>query len=230
MTELAHANTNAPVLFENLATIFDATPRGAAVQMAFDEVLLLASSAPVLRLYQWRRPSVSFGYFIRHSTVPDDGREIVRRMTGGGVVEHGEDLTYSLIIPAAHPLSEAPPRHSYRVIHEAISAWLSRRGIAATLAPAPHDGPAQVCFQSAAESDILFAGKKIAGAAQRRTRAGLLHQGSILCPLLPKSEHAQFSTAFSESLLTQTVQEKHLAAAEELAARKYALDSWSRRV
>jgi lipoyl(octanoyl) transferase len=218
------------VLFENLATLVDPTPHAAAINMAFDEVLLLASSEPVLRLYQWQRPAVSLGYFIRHSTVPADGREIVRRMTGGGVVEHGEDLTYSLIIPASHPLAEAPPRHSYRVIHKAIAAWLSRLGISATLAPAPHVGPAQVCFQSAAESDILLAGKKIAGAAQRRTRAGLLHQGSILCPLLAKAEHAQLPAAFSESARTEAVQEKHLAAAGELAAQKYALDAWTRRV
>ena len=94
------------VLFEELTEIVDAEPRGAALNMALDEVLLAEAIAPALRVYQWACPAVSFGYFGRHAEVAAEfpEREMVRRWTGGGTVLHGEDITYSLFVPKAHPL------------------------------------------------------------------------------------------------------------------------------
>lgn len=200
------------------------------MNMAFDEVLLASVTVPVLRIYRWLNPAISFGYFIRYSSVPDDGRERVRRMTGGGVVEHGADLTYSLIIPHGHALESVPPRDSYRVIHEAIAVWLRARGIGSALAPAQQSGPAQVCFQSAAESDLISEGLKIAGAAQRRTKAGLLHQGSVLCERILETDRRRFPSAFVSEWNAECADGQTVIAAEELASRKYALDSWNRRV
>jgi lipoate-protein ligase A len=151
-------------------------------------------------------------------------------MTGGGVVEHGSDVTYSLIIPPGHALEFAPPRESYRLIHEAIAEWLSARGIVSVLAPTPDSGPAQVCFQSAAESDLVSEGNKIAGAAQRRTRRGLLHQGSLLCAQISECDRNDFSSAFVRNWTAECADEAAVASAMELAARKYGLESWTRRV
>ena len=218
------------MLFEKLRVILDATPRVAAVNMAFDEVLLTSITVPVLRIYRWLHPAISFGYFIRHSSVPDDGRECVRRMTGGGIVEHGMDLTYSLVIPRGHDLEVVPPRDSYRLIHEAIAEWLRVRGIGSVLAPEKKSETAQICFQSAAESDLVSAGLKIAGAAQRRTKAGLLHQGSVLCDRISEAAHRDFPSAFVTEWNAECADGQTMLAAEELASRKYALDSWTRRV
>src|SRR5580700_1117427 len=72
----------------------DPLPRSAPLNMAIDEALLGTGAGPVLRVYRWKRPAVSFGYFERwapiHAAHPD--REAVRRWTGGGVVLHGEDV------------------------------------------------------------------------------------------------------------------------------------------
>lgn len=218
------------MLFEKLYVIHDLTPRSAAVNMACDEVLLERIAVPTLRIYRWEKPTVSFGYFIRHSAVASivRGRELVRRMTGGGIVEHGADLTYSLLLPAAHPLAASPPRESYRAIHAAIAAWLEARGIHTRLSPNAV-GPANVCFESAAEFDLITDARKIAGAAQRRTRSGLLHQGSIDFPISEK-DRAEFPAAFAASSENADVDAATLRFAEALAAEKYAMQSWMERV
>lgn len=200
--------------------------------MAFDEVLLERVSVPTLRLYRWLTPAVSFGYFIRHAAVFAlwPGLEPVRRMTGGGMVDHRADLTYSLILPAAHTLAMGPPRESYRSIHAAIAAWMDRRGIRTELAPQPGANSANVCFESPAEFDLVTEGRKIAGAAQRRTRSGLLHQGSILYDGICEDDRNDFPSAFTAAWTEEMPQQETLAAATELAARKYALQSWTERV
>jgi lipoate-protein ligase A len=74
----------------------DPEPKAAALNMAVDEALLISATAPILRFYRWRAPALSFGYFGRYAEVDNQagGREIVRRWTGGGIVLHGDDLTY----------------------------------------------------------------------------------------------------------------------------------------
>ena len=198
--------------------------------MACDEVLLRGIAVATLRIYRWGKAAVSFGYFIRHAAVAPivRGREVVRRMTGGGIVEHGADLTYSLILPAAHPLAASPPRESYRAIHAAIAAWLEVRGIHSRLSPTAA-GPANVCFESAAEFDLITDARKVAGAAQRRTRSGLLHQGSIDVSISEK-DRAEFPAAFAVSWENVALDAAVLFAAEALAAEKYALQSWTERV
>ncbi|MEO6785199.1 MAG: hypothetical protein ABI318_03610, partial [Chthoniobacteraceae bacterium] len=170
-----------PVLFEKITEIRDETPRAAPLNMALDEVLLGEASAPLLRIYRWSGPAVSFGYFGKFAPVAAvwRDREIVRRMTGGGIVPHGHDLTYSLIVPAGNPFAARSPRDVYRAVHEAIGALIGDSGEFAALATVPADGGTGVCFESPAEFDLLLQGKKIAGAALRRTRHGLLLQGSI---------------------------------------------------
>jgi lipoyl(octanoyl) transferase len=220
------------VLFEKLCIIQDETPHCAAVNMAIDEILLAELSEPLLRIYRWEKPAVSFGYFIRFSAVCDvaRSRELVRRMTGGGIVEHGSDLTYSVILPSVHPLAECPPRESYAAIHRAIAGWMQHRGIATALAPSAGAGTATVCFDSPAEFDLIAGLQKVAGAAQRRTRTGLLHQGSVQLPGVTDADRTGFATAFTEVQSTVVLEPSILDAARALAKKKYALQSWTERV
>jgi lipoate-protein ligase A len=220
------------MLLENIIAIRDDTPRSAALNMAIDEVLLGDAVAPLLRIYRWARPAVSFGYFGRFAPIATSwpGREIVRRMTGGGIVPHGEDLTYSLIVPESHAFAARSPRDVYRAVHETIGTLLAANGETPALASAPEHAGTGVCFESPAEFDILTLGRKIAGAALRRTRHGLLLQGSIqgfpgLEALRPRLAHA-----FSTHCLNEEYKPQQLAAAESLASEKYATREWTMRV
>jgi lipoate-protein ligase A len=59
---------------------------------------------------------------------------------------------------------------------------LDSLGIATVLAPLPRPVPAAECFAGPELHDLTWQGRKIAGAAQRRNRRGLLIQGSVQPP------------------------------------------------
>ncbi len=174
----------AAVLFASLALFVDPQPHSAALNMAWDEALVHTCPRPLLRVYRWERPSLSIGYFDPWSlTAAHPEREAVRRWTGGGLVLHGEDWTYSLIIPRSDPFASVRPSISYRLIHEAVGRALSKARLAsASLSAQAAPKVSRACFENAVENDLLIEGRKIAGAAQRRTRHGILHQGSLLGP------------------------------------------------
>src|SRR5258706_396408 len=89
--------------------------------------------------------------FARRLRPAGAGREVVRRMTGGGAVPHGEDVTYSLVAPAAHAFASRGPRDIYRAVHEAIATLLAGVGENTELANAPGRAGSGVCFESPAE-------------------------------------------------------------------------------
>ena len=102
-------------------------------------------------------------------------------MTGGGVVDHRQDQTYSLIIPRGHPLAEARGAESYRIIHEAVAQALTTAGTPARLVSEDGAGDSAACFKRPVAWDVVGEdGRKLAGGGQKRTRAGLLHQGSVV--------------------------------------------------
>lgn len=172
--------------------------RGSATEnMAIDFLLLQRyprAEVPRFRPYGWRQPAFTFGYsqkiaFVR-SQLPEGERfDLCRRPTGGGVVDHREDWTYALVIPRGHPLEEVAATQSYREVHAALASALQAQGVAAAIKavrdPEPATaGPAGVCFQRAEIYDVIQepTGGKIAGAAQKRNKRGLLFQGSIWRP------------------------------------------------
>ena len=220
------------MLFGEIAEIRDATPRSAPLNMALDEVLLAQSRAPLLRTYLWAHDAVSFGYFGKFAPLPAawPGREIVRRMTGGGVVPHGDDLTYSLIVPAGHEFAARAPREVYRAVHAALAVLLASGGGNAALAPAPSGLGNGVCFESPAEFDIIAGAEKIAGAAMRRTRDGLLLQGSIQSLPALEALRTRIAAAFSTNVITTDFAPQQIAEAELLATEKYATREWTMRV
>src|SRR5258706_594076 len=164
------------MIFHDLTEVLDPEPHGAALNMAIDEALLRGARGPLLRVYRWRRAALSFGYFGKYSAVAArwPGRELVRRWTGGGEVAHGADCTYTLIVPRAHAFCRLSAVESYRVIHEHIAALLG-----AAVAAVAEPKVSAVCFENAVRFDVVNGARKVAGAAQRRTAHGLLHQGSI---------------------------------------------------
>jgi lipoate-protein ligase A len=159
-----------------------------AFNMALDEALLELVSAwnrPVLRFYGWSEPAASFGYFQRFKDVEPLTllRPLVRRPTGGGIVPHDADWTYSLVFPPHHEWYELAATQSYRRVHEWIQRAFARLGLETELAPVSLKTQPGSCFVGYEESDLLWRGRKIAGAAQRRRKDGLLIQGSVQPPL-----------------------------------------------
>lgn len=144
--------------------------------LAFDASLLKGNFPfPILRFYSWSRPCISYGYF---QTPPEaTSFPAYRRVTGGGIVFHDKDLTYSLTYPRA----SAPTwsvRRSYLEIQAVVQRALITLGVEAV--QCRDDAPGYFCFEHPVIGDLLYRGKKIAGAAQRRMGSRLLHQGTIL--------------------------------------------------
>jgi lipoate-protein ligase A len=219
------------MLFEEMTEVSDPEGHDGALNMAIDELLLRESRGPLLRIYRWARPAVSFGYFGNFARVQQawPGREFVRRWTGGGAVVHGDDLTYTLIVPRPHSFARLTARESYRLIHEHIAGLLSEAGCAASVAGAAPRKISEACFEYPVESDVLAGERKIAGAAQRRTVSGLIHQGSIQAGALRDRIASRMPAALARVRDRRELQPEELAAAASLAAGKYGAEAWLRR-
>jgi lipoate-protein ligase A len=178
------------VMFARMRVWDDDLPRSGPEAMAIDEWLLESCEVPLLRIYRWIGEWGSLGYFgeIAAAKSAFPGLQWVRRRTGGGVVDHRSDWTYTIIDPAGGPLASARGDESYRLIHEALAAALSECGFECHLSVGEGANDASDCFQNPVRRDLVSAdGKKIAGAGQRRTQYGLLHQGSLAMGKMPDS-------------------------------------------
>ena len=203
---------------------------GAAINMAIDEALLESASEPVLRFYGWRSASISFGYFGRYAEVAHEQTrcDVVRRWTGGGIVFHEDDLTYSIILPAEVATRFRSSRIVYTAVHAAIREALGI-GIPSALASTAAPKVSDACFANPVEADVLLHGRKIAGAAQRRTRSGLLHQGSIQFDGLPATFADDFARALCPTFQQKGLSAEVLERAEQLASAKYDTPEWLHR-
>lgn len=215
-------------MLDTLHVYDDLEAKSAALNMAVDEALLVNATAPILRFYRWRQPSISFGYFGRYAEVAleADGREMVRRWTGGGMVPHGDDLTYSVVIPRTHSLFQRSSIEIYSAVHDAICRALRASGLEACLAKDAAPKISESCFANAVRADVMIGGRKIAGAAHRRSRAGVLHQGSIQRNDLPDRFHADLAEIlcprFERMALSPEIGER----AAEIAETKYGTSEW----
>jgi lipoate-protein ligase A len=203
-----------------------------AWNMAVDEALLREVSGPVLRLYEWSIPAVSLGYF-QAATVAPEGRSFVRRYTGGGLVDHAHDFTYTLVLPRAHAWMELSAPESYAHIHRGVQAVLETVGIGVELTPEAAALESESCFQKPVRFDLVAAGEKLGGAAQRRTREGLLHQGSILLPdpKLNEAVRKAFAAAFARRLdfdfAPGELTASETARARDLERDRYGTEAWN---
>jgi lipoate-protein ligase A len=204
-----------------------------ARNMAVDEALLREVREPVLRIYGWAVPAVSLGYFQSAALAPKD-RPFVRRYTGGGLVDHAQDVTYTVVLPRAHAWMELSAPESYSRIHLGVQAALGACGIASELAATASTLESEACFQKPVRFDIVAGPAKLSGAAQRRTREGLLHQGSILLPDPARNAdlRARFAAAFAAKL-ELAIKPGELTPSEEARAAllerdRYLTEAWNR--
>lgn len=177
-----------------------------AHNMALDEALLEAMprlGTPVLRFYAWTEPAASFGYFQKYVDVQQLTilRPLIRRPTAGGIVPHDADWTYSLAFPKVHEWYSLTAIQSYERAHRWIQSAFAKLGVSTIPASERRQAGAGQCFVGHEKFDLLWRGQKIAGAAQRRTRDGLLIQGSVQPPPIA------FSRSDWETAMRQTVQD-----------------------
>jgi lipoate-protein ligase A len=210
--------------------------------MAIDEALLESVTIPTIRFYRWHSPALSFGYFGKFSDVAIYAaeRDLVRRWTGGGIVFHGDDLTYSIVIPASDPAFDESSIAIYEKIHLGLVDVLNEMGERAVVAGGVDPGGVALrkhaavsasgynCFANPVRADLMMDGRKIAGAAQRRTRRGLLQQGSIQGFVLETDLAQKFARALSANCSQFEINKEVLRRARELAGQKYRTESWLR--
>jgi len=212
----------------------------AATNMAVDEALLRTAAErrlPLLRMYAWARPAISFGYFQEFPARLAAKYEMIRRPTGGGVVYHGNDTTYTVVVPPGHPLYEMSTVAAYCALHQAVAVACQRSsdklsGKNPTLQTTP---PASLrgqyeCFQNPVHGDVVAEGRKLAGGAQRRTKHGMLHQGSIAAEVSADQLQAGFRRTFQIDFQSYELTLAEKALAEKLAQEKYATEAWNRKV
>lgn len=176
--------------------LLDSGRQDASTNMAIDEFLARDASldSPVLRFYQWQPYAISLGYNQRPEDIDFEkcataAIDVVRRPTGGRAVLHAEEVTYSVIIPQkVADWYEIPIKKLYQVLSGALLNGLSLLGIEASfeekttgnISYAARTKEAIPCFSASAQYEILVAGKKLIGSAQRRFDSGILQHGSIL--------------------------------------------------
>ncbi len=204
-------------------------PDAPPFNMAVDEALLRTAAQrgqPLLRLYAWDRPAVSFGYFQQYPIKLADRYALVRRPTGGGIVYHDADTTYTVVVPAGHPLHRLKTQEAYCLIHQAIAVALKSQisNLQSTSLRGQYE-----CFQNPVMGDVVAEGRKLAGGAQRRNKTGMLHQGSITghvpADRLVQGFRQVLTVEFAPYELTPTER----ALAEKLATEKYSTAAWNQR-
>jgi lipoyl(octanoyl) transferase len=181
--------------------LIDSGPLDGCTNMAVDEALLDCfdpeRSRPIFRIYGWQPPALSLGRFQKARQVLDRERcgaagiTAVRRITGGGVIYHADEITYSLVCSP----DQLPPATSIKGSFRVLTSFLLR--FYATLGLNPRyavdsfpDGAglgerSAFCFAGKESYDILIGGRKIGGNAQRRLKRAIFQHGSI--PLVNRS-------------------------------------------
>lgn len=184
--------------------VLDTGSGESAWNMALDEALLVTAAqreAVVLRFYGWTERSATFGYFQRLAEVETMTllRPLIRRATGGGLVPHDRDWTYSLCVPPSHGWYCLTAVESYRSVHAWVVRAFQELGVAAELADCCRKEAPGRCFLGWEKFDVLWNGRKIGGAAQRRNRMGLLIQGSVQPPPPVESRRAEWQAAWGRT-------------------------------
>ncbi len=161
--------------------------------MAVDELVYrryLNEGIGVLRLYSWKNPSFTYGFSQKPDGVLNlaacaaDGVEVAKRITGGGVLFHDDEITYSFACSKSDVGEPQGVFVDYRNICRFLIHFYESLGLRAAFAlsgpdfrwqPAPHE----ICSAAHEKYDIVIAGKKIGGHAQKRNRQVIFQHGAI---------------------------------------------------
>ena len=181
--------------------VFDSGKKSASHLMEKDKKFLLSmkkEDPPTIHFYDFIKPSFTFGVFIKPEQVMNQkvyikDFDFSKRPTGGGVLFHLWDFAFSCFVPKNHHGYSDDVMECYKYINDRVSTSLEefikdKQGGFALLPedPVPLDDDCKrFCFAKPTKYDVMYGGKKLAGASQRRKEGGYLHQGSISL-MMPK--------------------------------------------
>jgi lipoate-protein ligase A len=188
----------------------------AHANMNFDREMLkkLDPEGPsILRLYEWAGDSATYGYFmtpftyLKEEAVTRNQLQLARRPTGGGILFHLCDLTFSLFIPASHPNYSTNTLENYLFVNRhvslAVHQFMGEKESLQLLNVDEkncHHECNHFCMAQPSQYDVMLKGKKVGGGAQRRTKAGYLHQGTISLAM-PSEEYLKDVLALDSPVL-----------------------------
>ena len=159
----------------------------AKMNMAIDKALTISyqkDDIPILRFYTWENSfTVGLGQDLEHYS---DLKEIYKdncskRITGGGVLFHGHDISYSLILSNSE-LGNLNVKQSYEKICQFLLEFYKQLGLNPSFVKDSEyiklkkNEFCQVGFEA---YDIIINGNKIGGNAQKRNKKLIFQHGSI---------------------------------------------------
>jgi lipoate-protein ligase A len=148
------------------------------------------NSSPVLRFYQWIKPCATYGYFTKPeeflnlNLFNEEEFELGRRPTGGGIIFHLSDLAFSVCVPITHPAYSLNTLDNYAYVNQRVAAAImpfiqNHPNLLKKETSTSDPLSKNFCMAKPTIYDVMIDDKKVGGAAQRRTKKGLLHQGSL---------------------------------------------------
>lgn len=178
--------------------------QSAFINMAIDKALAMSfkkEDMPILRFYTWEN---SFTVGISQNTqnyletYHSFEGNCAKRMTGGGVLFHGHDLSYSLVLPA-HFLENLSVKQSYEKICSFLLSFYKELNLDAIYAKdisAINLSKSDFCQVGFEAYDIIIQGLKIGGNAQKRTKNMIFQHGSI--PLFDTKQSKEFGNSLKD--------------------------------
>ena len=162
--------------------------RNMAVDQAIAEAVQDGGAPPTLRFYTWRPRALSLGYhqplhLVDRPLARQLGIDLVRRITGGGALLHGDELTYAVAVPRRHPIVRGGVRASYAALTEGVMAGLEALGLApqsGATTPSLDATLPGLCFASPSTHEIGVGRRKMVASAQARVHGGVLQHGSLV--------------------------------------------------
>jgi len=209
--------------------------------MALDEALLInADRNPLsIRLYRWKTPVYTIGYFqkvdeLKKSGMIKEGIPYIRRITGGGLVKHGDDITYTISCCRAEKCLGKTSREIYRAVNTVFAGVFKKMNVAAVLAGVNGSflGRSRNCFEERSAFDLISASGKIGGSAQRRKGDKFIQQGSLLegsidGDLFVEECLKEFCRYFGWDIREACLSRKETELAGYLCRTKYSTPEWN---
>ena len=216
-------------------------PRSASFNMAMDEMLMDVQrrdgAEPCLRFYTWETPAVTCGYFQKVAEISKRFPKfpVVRRLTGGGPVQHGKDLTFSLTLKDDHLFFRGNIKDSYLKVSEALRNGLQPHYPGLDYADcrnalSPRGRGERICFDQPACYDLLLNKNKVAGSSQRHTDRAVLYQSSLFLP----GEHHRtieqvldgFKKYWKADFAERSLTAEEIECARQIEKARYLSEDW----
>jgi len=159
----------------------------AKINMAIDKALTISyqkDDIPILRFYTWENSfTVGLSQELEHYNDLKDiyKNNCSKRITGGGVLFHGHDISYSLILSNSE-LGNLNVKQSYEKICQFLLEFYKQLGLNPSFVKDSEyiklkkNEFCQVGFEA---YDIIINGNKIGGNAQKRNKKLIFQHGSI---------------------------------------------------